>query len=109
MDVMKLRRRAALTGPLASLRDVKWLQGSPSFYSAFKKDYCALHAATGFPDLAAKGDDALAAGNYDLAIELYSTAIHLDLATDAIFANRSKASAGKMLWDDALLDAEKVQ
>ncbi|KAG1768815.1 hypothetical protein EDD22DRAFT_211246 [Suillus occidentalis] len=76
--------------------------------TAFKKDYCALHAATGFPDLAAKGDDALAAGNYDLAIELYSVAIHLDLVTDAIFANRSKASAGKMLWDDALLDAEKV-
>ncbi|KAG1768783.1 hypothetical protein EDD22DRAFT_967192 [Suillus occidentalis] len=70
------------------------------FQAAFKQDYIALHAA--------KGDEALAASNYDLAIELYSTAIHLDLATDAIFANRSKASAGKMLWDDALLDAEKV-
>jgi hypothetical protein len=98
-----------LTGLLASLRDINCLQCSPAFHSAFKQDYIALHAATGFPDLAAKGDDALAAGNYDLAIELYSTAIHLDLATDAIFANRSKASAGKMLWDDALVDAEKVQ
>jgi hypothetical protein len=54
------------------------------------------------------GDDALAAGNYDRAIELYSVAIDLDLATDAVFANRSKAKSGKMLWDDALLDAQTV-
>ena len=97
---MKLRRQAALTGPLASLRDVNWLQFSPAFHSAFKQDYSTLHAA--------KGDDALAAGNYDRAIELYSAAIDLDLATDTIFANRSKARSGKMLWDDALLDAQTV-
>ncbi|KAG2335880.1 hypothetical protein BDR05DRAFT_971334 [Suillus weaverae] len=66
----------------------------------FKQDYSVLHAA--------KGDDALAAGNYDRAIELYSAAIDLDLATDTIFANRSKARSGKMLWDDALLDAQTV-
>ncbi|KAG2335876.1 hypothetical protein BDR05DRAFT_971340 [Suillus weaverae] len=76
--------------------------------TAFKQDYSALHAATGVTDLAAKGDDALAACNYDRAIELYSAAINLDLATDAIFANRSKARSGKMLWDDALLDAQMV-
>ncbi|KAG2747749.1 hypothetical protein P692DRAFT_201866738 [Suillus brevipes Sb2] len=52
MDVMKLRRRAALTGPLASRHDVNWLQCSPAFHSAFKQDYIALHAAIGFPDLA---------------------------------------------------------
>ncbi|KAG1848654.1 heterokaryon incompatibility protein-domain-containing protein [Suillus subluteus] len=57
---------------------------------------------------AADGDDALAAGNYDRAIELYSAAIELNFATDTIFANRSKARSGKMLWDNALLDAEKV-
>ncbi|KAG2346036.1 HET-domain-containing protein [Suillus weaverae] len=68
--------------------------------AAFKQDYSALHAA--------KGDDALAAGNYDKAIELYSAAIDLDLATDVVFANRSKARSGKMLWDDALLDAQMV-
>ncbi|KAG2339171.1 TPR-like protein [Suillus weaverae] len=66
----------------------------------FKQDYSVLHAA--------KGDDALAAGNYDRAIELYSAAIDLDLATDAVFANRSKARSAKMLWDDALLDAQMV-
>ncbi|KAG1811113.1 uncharacterized protein BJ212DRAFT_1483786 [Suillus subaureus] len=47
-------------------------------------------------------------GNYDRAIEIYSAAIDLNLATDTIFANRSKARSGKMLWDNALLDAEKV-
>jgi hypothetical protein len=56
----------------------------------------------------ADGDDAFAEGNYDRAIELYSTAIDLDVATDTIFANRSRARSGKMPWDDALLDAEKV-
>ncbi|KAG1800323.1 uncharacterized protein HD556DRAFT_1524880 [Suillus plorans] len=76
--------------------------------AAFKQDYSALHAATGVADLATKGDDALAAGNYDRAIELYSVAIDLDLATDGIFANRSKARSQKMLWDDALLDAQTV-
>jgi hypothetical protein len=58
---------------------------------------------------AAGGDDALAVGNYDRAIELYSAAIDFDLATYDIFANRSKARSGKMFWDDALLDAEKVR
>ncbi|KAG1852354.1 heterokaryon incompatibility protein-domain-containing protein [Suillus tomentosus] len=76
--------------------------------TAFKQHCSMLYPTTGATDLAAVGDDALAAGNYDRAIELYSAAIHLDLATDTIFANRSKARLGKMLWDDALLDAEKV-
>jgi len=55
------------------------------------------------------GDDTLAAGNYDWAIKLSSAAINLSLAADTIFANRSKVRSGKMLWEDALLDAEKVQ
>ncbi|KAG2337096.1 hypothetical protein BDR05DRAFT_970635 [Suillus weaverae] len=76
--------------------------------TAFKQDCSMLYAATGVTDLAAGGNDALAAGNYDRAVELYSVAIDLDFATDTIFANRSKARSGKMLWDDALLDAEKV-
>ncbi|KAG2153445.1 uncharacterized protein EDB93DRAFT_1248718 [Suillus bovinus] len=67
-----------------------------------------LYASAGVADLTASGDTALAAGDYDRAIELYSAAIDLDLATATIFANRSKARSGKMLWDDALPDAEKV-
>ncbi|KAG2337645.1 TPR-like protein, partial [Suillus weaverae] len=54
------------------------------------------------------GDVALAASKYDRAIDLYSAAIDLDSASDIAFANRSKAKLGKMLWEEALLDAQKV-
>jgi hypothetical protein len=54
-------------------------------------------------------DDTLAVGNYDRAIKLSSAAINLSLAADTIFANCSKVRSGKMLWEDALLNAEKVQ
>ncbi|KAG2365171.1 hypothetical protein BDR07DRAFT_1481719 [Suillus spraguei] len=56
------------------------------------------------------GDAALAASNYDKAIDLYlySAVIKLDCTSDVVFANRSKAKSGKMLWEDALLDAQKV-
>ncbi|KAJ8594795.1 hypothetical protein M405DRAFT_440618, partial [Rhizopogon salebrosus TDB-379] len=43
-----------------------------------------------------------------MAIELYSEAIDLDSATDAIFAKRCKAKLEKMLCEEALLDAQKV-
>ncbi|KAG2363719.1 hypothetical protein BDR07DRAFT_1403412 [Suillus spraguei] len=68
--------------------------------TAFKRD-CSVYYAAG-------GDDALAAGDYDRAIKLYSAVINLGFATDTIFANRSRARSGKMLWNHALLDAEKV-
>ncbi|KAG0708169.1 hypothetical protein DFH29DRAFT_1075813 [Suillus ampliporus] len=54
------------------------------------------------------GDAALAASDYDRAIKLYSAAIELHFASDTIFANRSKARSEKMLWEDALLDVQKV-
>ncbi|KAG1812741.1 hypothetical protein EV424DRAFT_76205 [Suillus variegatus] len=56
----------------------------------------------------ASGDTALAASDYDRAIDLYSAVIDLNSASDAVFVKRSKARLGKMLWDDALLDAQKV-
>jgi len=68
----------------------------------------ALYAANGVAELAASGNAALAKKDHDRAIELYSAAIELDSATDTVFANRSKARLMKMLWEDALLDAEKV-
>lgn len=40
-------------------------------------------------------------------IELYSVAIGLGSASDAIFAGRCEAKLGKMLCEDALLDAKK--
>ena len=55
------------------------------------------------------GDAALAASAYDRAIELYSAAIDLDYATDTIFSNRCKAKLEKNLWDEALIDAQKVR
>ncbi|KAG1766605.1 hypothetical protein EV702DRAFT_1282874 [Suillus placidus] len=57
---------------------------------------------------AANGDIALTASDYDRAIDLYSAAINSNSASDAVFAKRSKANLGKMLWIEALLDAQKV-
>ncbi|KAG2356068.1 hypothetical protein BDR07DRAFT_1424355, partial [Suillus spraguei] len=54
------------------------------------------------------GDAALAASDLDGAIDLYSAVINLNCTSDIVFANRSKAKLGKMLWEDALQDAQKV-
>ncbi|KAG2360508.1 hypothetical protein BDR07DRAFT_1412301 [Suillus spraguei] len=55
------------------------------------------------------GDAAFAANNYDMAIDLYSAVINLGCTlSNIVFGNRSKAKLGKMLWEDALLDARKV-
>ncbi|KIK33225.1 hypothetical protein CY34DRAFT_813784 [Suillus luteus UH-Slu-Lm8-n1] len=68
--------------------------------NAFKQECSVLCAAN--------GDAALAASDYDRAIDLYSAAITLDSASSTVFANSSKAKLGKMLWIEALLDAQKV-
>jgi hypothetical protein len=69
-------------------------------HSAFKQECSALCAAN--------GDAALAASDYDRAIDLYSAAITLNSTSTTIFANRSKAQLGKMRRMEALLDAQKV-
>jgi tetratricopeptide (TPR) repeat protein len=51
----------------------------------------------------------LNAKDYDKAITLYSAAIDLDAASGPVFVKRGKANLEKELWDDALLDAQKVQ
>ena len=56
----------------------------------------------------ASGDAALAASQFDVAIKLYSTALDLDPETDSVFTNRCKAKLGKKLWEEALVDAQKV-
>jgi tetratricopeptide (TPR) repeat protein len=68
--------------------------------NAFKQEYGALYLA--------KGDAAFSASDYDRAIDLYSVAIELDSASDTVFANCSRAKSNKMLWESALLDAQKV-
>jgi hypothetical protein len=77
------------------------LQSSPAFHAAFKQKCSALYAAD--------GDIAFSARDYDKAITFYSVAIDLDAASGPIFVKRSKAKLEKKLWEDALLDAQKVQ
>ncbi|KAG2747698.1 TPR-like protein, partial [Suillus brevipes Sb2] len=67
---------------------------------AFKQECSALCAAN--------GDAALAASDYDRAIDLYSTAITLNSGSSTVFANRCKAKLGKMLWMEALFDSREV-
>lgn len=55
------------------------------------------------------GDAALAASEYDRAIELYSVAINLGYGTNTVVAQRCKAKLEKMLWEEALIDADKVR
>ncbi|KAG2344133.1 hypothetical protein BDR05DRAFT_221463 [Suillus weaverae] len=71
--------------------------------NAFKQECSALFLTN--------GDAALAASNYNRAIYLYSVAIDLDYTFDAVFAfaNRCKAKLGTRLWEEALLDAQKVR
>jgi hypothetical protein len=76
------------------------LQSSHASYSAFKEECSTLCLAD--------GDAAFAARNYDSAINLYSAVINVNSASDAVFANRSKAKLRKKLWKEALLDAQKV-
>ncbi|OJA08258.1 hypothetical protein AZE42_02069 [Rhizopogon vesiculosus] len=66
---------------------------------AFKKECSALYAVDGHV--------ALAACDFDRAIDLYSVAINLDSTNNTIFGNRSKAKLEKMLWEEALFDAQK--
>jgi hypothetical protein len=73
---------------------------SPIFHSAFKQECSDLCFGN--------GNAALAASDYDRAIDLYSVVIDLNFASDTIYAHRSIAKSGKMLWEDALLDAQKV-
>jgi tetratricopeptide (TPR) repeat protein len=77
------------------------LEFSPAFHTAFKEECNALCLVN--------GDIALAASDYDKAIDLYSAAIDLNPASYVVFAKRSKTKSEKMLWDDALLDAQKVR
>ncbi|KAG1734812.1 hypothetical protein EDB19DRAFT_2026382 [Suillus lakei] len=57
---------------------------------------------------AVNADVALTASDYDKAIDLCSIAIEMNSTSDTIFATRSKAKLDKMLWMEALLDAQKV-
>lgn len=56
----------------------------------------------------AKGDEAVAAKNYETAIELYSAGVELDSSCESLFVHRSKANLGRNLFAAALHDANRV-
>ncbi|KAG0702651.1 hypothetical protein DFH29DRAFT_492432 [Suillus ampliporus] len=74
--------------------------GRVEWSTTFKQDCIARCVA--------KGDEAVAANNYETAIELYSAAIDLDSSLDFLFASRSRANLARNLYAEALSDAEKV-
>lgn len=96
----KVQRPTALIGLLASFCNVD--HGIILICIAdFKQRCSALYDAD--------GDAARSASDHDKAIALYSAAIDLAPASDNIFIKRSKAELDMKLWEDALLDAQKVR
>ncbi|KAG1789016.1 uncharacterized protein HD556DRAFT_1275673, partial [Suillus plorans] len=70
-------------------------------WSAAFKHKCTSRCVT-------KGDEAVTASNYEMAVELYSVGISLDSSCESLFARRSKANLTRRLYTEALDDAEKV-
>ncbi|KAG0693950.1 hypothetical protein DFH29DRAFT_367861 [Suillus ampliporus] len=85
---------------MMDILDVDTKASCLNWSNAFKQECSMLSLAS--------GDAALAASDYDRAISSYSVAINLNSASKTIFAQCSKARSGKLLWEEALLDAEKV-
>ena len=59
-------------------------------------------------ELKALGNKAIAAKNFDEAIEKFTAAIELAPDNHILYSNRSAAYASKKEWDNALKDAEKT-
>ncbi|KAL2157975.1 hypothetical protein VTH06DRAFT_4784 [Thermothelomyces fergusii] len=59
-------------------------------------------------ELKALGNKAIAAKNFDEAIDKFTQAIALDPNNHILYSNRSAAYASKKDWDNALSDAEKT-
>ncbi|SPQ18394.1 572fa796-8b0e-4886-b356-2e21178c8524 [Thermothielavioides terrestris] len=59
-------------------------------------------------ELKALGNKAIAAKNFDEAIDKFTKAIALDPTNHILYSNRSAAHASKKEWDRALADAEKT-
>ncbi|KAK0730905.1 hypothetical protein B0H67DRAFT_528130 [Lasiosphaeris hirsuta] len=59
-------------------------------------------------ELKALGNKAIAAKNFDEAINKFTQAIEIDPSNHILYSNRSAAYASKKEWDSALKDAEKT-
>ncbi|KAK3363153.1 hypothetical protein B0T25DRAFT_587182 [Lasiosphaeria hispida] len=59
-------------------------------------------------ELKALGNKAIAAKNFDEAIDKFTQAIEIDPSNHIFYSNRSAAYASKKEWDSALKDAEKT-
>ncbi|KAK3393513.1 hypothetical protein B0H63DRAFT_19045 [Podospora didyma] len=59
-------------------------------------------------ELKALGNKAIAAKNFDEAIDKFTQAIAIDPSNHILYSNRSAAYASKKDWDHALTDAEKT-
>ncbi|KAM7216563.1 heat shock protein sti1 [Rhypophila decipiens] len=59
-------------------------------------------------ELKALGNKAIAAKNFDEAIEKFTQAIAIDPSNHILYSNRSAAYASKKDWDHALEDADKT-
>ncbi|KAK0734741.1 hypothetical protein B0T26DRAFT_633948 [Lasiosphaeria miniovina] len=59
-------------------------------------------------ELKALGNKAIAAKNFDEAIDKFTQAIALNPSNHILYSNRSAAYASKKDWDHALIDAEKT-
>ena len=72
---------------------------------AILMDFLYLYQAAQLKD---QGNAALAAGNLDEAVRLYSEALALDSSNHVLFSNRSAAYAKAGKYMEALKDAEKT-
>ncbi|KAG2367587.1 hypothetical protein BDR07DRAFT_1478931 [Suillus spraguei] len=98
-DVVKTyQHMMVLSDEITNADRLDWFNGKSRAH--FKQECNILWAIN--------GDAALAASDYDRAVDLYSMAIDLDSTSDVVFANCSQAMLSKMLWKDALLNARKV-
>ncbi|KAG7133973.1 Heat shock protein sti1 like [Verticillium longisporum] len=59
-------------------------------------------------ELKAQGNAAIAAKNFDEAVDKFTQAIAIDPTNHILYSNRSAAYASKKDWDHALEDAEKT-
>ncbi|KAG2339718.1 hypothetical protein BDR05DRAFT_573204 [Suillus weaverae] len=85
---------------MMSMIDDNTKSGCLEWSSTFKQDCTARCVA--------KGDEAIAASNSEMAVKLYSAAIKLDSSHDSLFARRSKAHLARKHYAKALADADTV-